>query len=72
MQDFPGGPLVETAGSIGSNPSQETKISRAQKKKKKKCCQKSPLPTKKCSLPHSIPLEIIGHKSRKMTMALKT
>ena len=31
-----------TAGSVGSNPSQETKIALA---KKKKSCQKSPLPS---------------------------
>lgn len=43
MQDFPGGPLVETAGSIGSNPSQETKISRAKKKKKRKNAVKNHL-----------------------------
>lgn len=50
MQDFPGGPLVETAGSIGSNPSQETKISRAKKKKKEKMLSKITFAHKKMFL----------------------
>ena len=47
-----------TAGSVGSNPSQETKTSLAKKKKAVKNHLCLLHLTQKCYLPHSVPLEI--------------